>query len=67
MPSECVDLADSMGMCIVSCVVSQTQDVSEDSGVRQGDSKALPTGLWDHYSLARYINCRTSQTEHKHC
>lgn len=55
---------NSMGLC-VRCVGSLVQDVSEDSRVRQGDSKALAPGLWDHYCLACYINCRTSQAEHK--
>lgn len=44
----------------------QAQDVSKDSWVRQGDSKALMLGLWDLCCLPRYISLGASPAEYRH-
>lgn len=58
-------------ICVITGLVHKryidflVQYVSVDSRVRQGDSKALALGLWDHCSLAGYISCRVSPDDHK--
>lgn len=48
------------------CIDFLAQHLSRSRRVRQGDSKALPLGLWDHCCLACYISCRILPAEHKH-
>lgn len=66
MYSGCIFISVTVWDSTCRCV-DVAQVVSEDSRVRQGDSKALVPGLWDHYCLACYISCRVSQAESKRC
>uniref|UniRef100_A0A3Q3AKE2 Apolipoprotein A-IV a n=1 Tax=Kryptolebias marmoratus TaxID=37003 RepID=A0A3Q3AKE2_KRYMA len=57
---------EQKGLVYMCCIDFLAQGLSTDRRVRQGDSKALPLGLWDHYFLACYISSRISPVEHKH-